>query len=328
MNKILIIGGAGYIGKRLVDMMCKHGGFEISVLSRVGRAPSVPLNTDVQIVKGDLLDPESISKAIERGSQVVNLAYMWNADEVQNIAAMKTLASACTRHGAKRLLHCSTASVFGRSPDNWITEETPCNPLSSYGICKLKIEEVIDIAGRDIDTVTIRPTAVFGPGSNTLSALSQDIYSGSRLKNYLRLCLFNKRRMNLVHLDNVVAAIIFFLEKKDDIGGGKFIVSDDDDRSNNFIDVSRALQFPGCVPPLPLPLIPIPSLFLSAALAGLGRDNINPMRNFSSQKLFDAGYGRLVSFSDGLRDYAAWYRNSVSSGSDRPVVEDEGFNNQ
>jgi nucleoside-diphosphate-sugar epimerase len=324
---VLIIGGSGYIGKRLVDRLGAHGGFQVSVLSRIGRAPSVPKNAGVRIVKGDLLDPESISRAIERGSQVVNLAYMWNADAAQNIAATKTLASACTRNGVKRLLHCSTASVFGRSPEMWISEKTPCNPLSPYGIAKLKIEKIVDIAGRDIDTVTIRPTAVFGPASNTLSALAQDIYSGSRLKNYLRLCLFNKRRMNLVHLDNVVAAVMFFLEKKDDIGGGKFIVSDDDDHSNNFIEVSRALQIPGCVPPLRLPLVPIPPLFLTAALAALGRDNINPMRNFSSQKLLDAGYKRVVSFSNGLRDYAAWFQSSVSSGSGDTVIGEKGLKN-
>ena len=82
----------------------------------------------------------------------MHLAYLQGGVERGNLAATANLLEACKDANIRRLIHCSTAAVLGRVPDNIITEETPCNPVSNYGVTKLKIEKaVVDAAVGSFD---------------------------------------------------------------------------------------------------------------------------------------------------------------------------------
>ena len=212
--------------------------------------------------------------------------------------------SCCTSNlnppNVKRLIHCSTAAVVGWSPDNLITE---------YGITKLKIERAIRAAAHDnLEISILRPTSVFGLDGEPLKKLAADLVAGNRLLNYLKSCLFGYRRMNLVHVANVVAAISFLTSYQENVDGEVFIVSDDDAIANNFAEVRRTLMYFLDCPDYALSPIPLPQWVLSLLLRSLGRNNINPNCNYSQSKLQNLGFKRSVIFEDGLMEYASWCR--------------------
>lgn len=306
MRSIAITGASGYIGESLVSGLLSDGGCRIKLLSRTGVTQS-PSGDSVEIVTGDLLEPASLQGFLEPGCTVVNLVYLWDAGEKANMAAMRNLVAQCKAAGVSRLVHVSTAAVAGRADHNLVDEATPCEPISEYGTTKLKVEALLrDESQGSFDLVILRPTAVFGPGAEPLAKLVRDLLAGPRFRNYVKSSLFGKRRMNLVHVANVVAAIIFLSTHSGYFGGEVFIVSDDDDAdANNFRDVETALMRGFGLPDYALPRIPLPLGVLRMMLRFLGRNNINPRCNYSGQKLQGLGFRRPMSFEAGLAGYIA-----------------------
>lgn len=308
MKTIAITGASGYVGRQLISALLREGSFRVKVLTRTGTADGLAPG-GVELVKGDLLSPASLQGFLEPGCIVVNLVYLWDAGEAANMAAMRHLVEECKTAGISRLVHVSTAAVAGRVEENLLDEATVCEPTSEYGITKLMVEGLLrDESRGGFDLVMLRPTAVFGPGAEPLSKLAKDLLSGRRLRNYLKSSLFGQRRMNLVHIDNVVAAIVFVADHAKAFSGEVFIVSDDDAVANNFRDVESALMRGFGLADYPLPRLHLPLGVLRALLLLLGRNNINPRCNYSGQKLQGLGFHRPMSFEAGLAGYIVFYQ--------------------
>lgn len=314
MNKTIAIAGAsGFVGKHLVSGLLHEGGYQIRVLSRDRQRDlrEQRFESGVEIFEGDLSDPDSLSRFLVPDCIVINLVYLWTSGEELNLICTHNLLAACKDAKVSRLIHCSTADVAGRVQENLIDEKTQCLPATDYGKTKLKIEQAIfDFAKDHFDAVILRPTAVLGIDGEQLKKLAVDISSGNRWKNYLKSCLFGRRRMNLVHVANVVAAIIFLSRHAGRFEGEIFIVSDDDDPKNNFIDVEQFLMNALGVKKYFLPRLPVPLALLRCLLTLMGRNNVNPRCDFDPGKLRKLGFKNPVSLSEGLAEYAAWYRVS------------------
>lgn len=305
MQTIAITGASGYIGKNLVEALMQLGVYQIKVLSR---SMGESLLAGVRVVLGDLEDPESLIGFFEPGDTVINLVYLWGAGESKNLAVIDNLLRACKQAKVKRLIHCSTAAVVGRVKVDVITDDTPCHPVTEYGLTKYKVEcAVTDAAKAGLDVVTLRPTSVFGPSGAPLKNLADDLVAGNRLKNYLKSCLFGRRRMNLVSVTNVVAAIEFFIRSEVKFHGEVFIVSDDVSSMNNFVDVEAYLLAKFLVKPYGFPRLPISSSVIAILLRLMGRNNVNPNCNYVSNKLNKLGFWPPKPFEDALAEYAEWY---------------------
>lgn len=307
MKTIAVIGASGYVGRKLVSALLRDGTFRVKVLSRTGVVDYLS-SCDAELVKGDLLSPDSLLGFLEPGCIVVNLVFLWDAGEDANMAAMRNLVSACRAATISRLVHVSTAAVAGRVDTNLVDEATACVPISEYGSTKLKVEALLrDASLGGLDLVILRPTAVFGLGAEPLSRLAKDLLGGRSFRNYLKSSLFGRRRMNLVHIDNVVAAVIFVANHANAFLGKVFIVSDDDAIANNFLDVESALMRGFGLADYSVPRLPIPLGVLRMLLLFKGRNNINPCCNYSGQKLQGLGFHRPMSFEAGLANYIAAY---------------------
>ena len=308
---IAITGASGYIGKSLTKHLMYQKGTRFRILSRNQNEIFPQDGANLEVYAGDLKYLPSLVNFLEPNCTVVNLAYLWGKTTEENLNVMLNLVEACKRVGIKRFIHCSTAAVIGRASDNLIREETPCRPYSHYAVTKHLIEELILKESRgNFETVILRPTSVFGPGYAPLQKLSFNLSSGNRLKNYLRSSLFGKRYMNLVHIDNVVAAFLFIISIERKLDGEIFFISDDNSDMNNFRDIEKFLikEF-DCLDYRISPF-PMPPILLSVLLCMLGRNNINPKCLYSGEKLFQEGFRKSVSFEAGLRGYAAWYKNN------------------
>lgn len=314
MHTVAITGASGYIGRHLVAQLNQLTDVRVKVLARKRPRPEGDINfgKGVEVVEGDLHVPSSLSGFLEPGCTVVHLAYLQGGGQTENLRATATLVEACQVAKIHRLIHCSTAAVVGRVNDDTVSEATPCHPVSEYGITKLKIEEaVLEASKNSFDSVILRPTSVFGAEGGSLRKLVGDLIASKNIRNYLKSCLFGERRMNLVHVDNVVAAIIFTIHQEKSFGGDRFIVSEDDNAKNNFADVELFLMRQLKVADYRVPPISFPLSWLSFLLKLLGRNNINPRCNYSPAKLLALGFERPVKFEAGLKHYSDWYRSTL-----------------
>ncbi len=321
VHTVAITGASGYIGKHLVAQLRQLGDVRIKVLSRsTHRSPDqMEYGAGVEVTVGDLHMPATLQGFLEPDCTVVHLAYLQSGGEAENLRATGTLLDACRSSGVRRLIHCSTAAVVGRTPDDTVTEDTPCKPYSEYGVTKYKIEQAILHASASacgFDVVILRPTSVFGPEGGSLKKLVADLIARKNFRNYLKSSLFGKRRMNLVHVANVVAAIIFTINHEKPFDGALFIVSEDDNPKNNFSDVEQFLVRQLGVDVHRFAPIPFPLELLSLILKVLGRNNVNPRCNYDPSKLLHLGFERPTDFEVSLKNYSDWYQSA-----DNPIQQ-------
>ena len=316
---IAITGASGYIGRHLIDRLARDGAHRIKVLSRTSpTALAGAFGAGIEVFSGDLERPESLVGFLEPGCTVVNLVYLWGAGEVVNLSVMGHLIDACDAARVGRLIHCSTAAVVGRVPDAWVNESTPCRPVTEYGISKLKLEQAFKEGAQGrFDLAILRPTSVFGPDGDPLKRLAGDLAGGKSLRNYLKSCLFGRRRMNLVHVENVVAAIEFLVRYDEKLCGETFIVSDDDADANNFSNVEVVLMAAFGQKGYRIQTLSLPLAWLASILWLMGRNNVNPHCNYDPGKLLALGFVRPVTFAEGLENYARWYRSAHLSQSEQ-----------
>ncbi|WP_076590909.1 NAD-dependent epimerase/dehydratase family protein [Herminiimonas arsenitoxidans] len=311
MNTVVVVGASGYIGRHLVAELTSFANVRIKILTRSFQEDEAKKNysNDVELIEGDLCDPASLNTLFEPGCTVIHLAYLGGAGESKNLAATLNLTNACRAANVNRLIHLSTAMVSGRAVKSTVSEEDLCFPITDYAVTKLKVEQMIIAAAQgNFQTVILRPTAVFGQNGENLKKLTNDLLAGRRVRNYLKSCLFGKRRMNLVHISNVVAAIVFLQKSSDTFDGQVFMVSDADAALNNFRDVECILMRELNIPDYRFPRLQLPLFILSGVLTLMGKDNTNPQCDYVSQKLARLGYEKAIEFESGLIEYAASYR--------------------
>jgi nucleoside-diphosphate-sugar epimerase len=117
--------------------------------------------------------------------------------------------------------------------------------------------------------------------------------------------------MNIVCVNNVVAAIKLLMLTDEKINGEVFIVSDDESPYNNYRYVERYMMHSLGLSGYQFPVVPAPHFALGMLLRFAKRSNINPRRIYSCQKLLSIGLKKDVSFENGLADFADWYKKHI-----------------
>ncbi len=309
---VAVTGASGFLGRHLVSFLHEHPDVDLRVLVHRHQL-SLPGDHDrVRTVPGDLLTLDGLDLLLAPDCTVIHLAYSDSLSGMENLKAASNLADACVKACVRRLVHCSTAVVAGRAGDDLINENTRCRPAPGYEITKFEIERMLveKAAGR-FDLAILRPTAVFGPGSRNLLKMADDLNSGNRTLNYLKSCLFNQRKMNLVSIGHVVSALSFLAFAQRKWNGDVFIVSDDDHPWNTYRNVEKYLMNALGRPDYRIPRFPVPAFVLSAMLRIAGRSNSNPHRLYDAGKLRAAGFQNTVSFEGTLLTFADWYRQRL-----------------
>jgi nucleoside-diphosphate-sugar epimerase len=173
MSKVLITGGAGYVGSRLVPQLLDLG-HEVTVYDILyyGR-DFLPLeNPRLKVVGGDLRDIQALGAALDGIEIVIHLACISNdasfvldeaLSETVNFDAFEPLVIAAKQAGVRRFIYASTSSVYGVSEVPNVTEDHPLVPLTLYNKFKGMCEPLLfKHQSDDFVCVTIRPATLCG----------------------------------------------------------------------------------------------------------------------------------------------------------------------
>jgi len=178
--KIFVTGGAGFIGRHLVDSLLKtdnvvtiYDNFKNSSEDKVAYL----VKNGVSVVKGDVTDYEFLSKKIVGSDCVVHLAAEIDVQESikfpyitnhVNVTGTVNLLSACVSQKVRNVIAASSAAVFGNSKDLPLSENSNYAPISPYGASKLCMEHYMQAFSNssDLNCIALRFFNVYGCGQS------------------------------------------------------------------------------------------------------------------------------------------------------------------
>jgi UDP-glucose 4-epimerase len=186
-SRVLVVGGAGFIGSHVVGELLKTGVGEVVIYDNFVRGKMTniaPYLADkrcrVHPNGGDIRDVDMLDDAFKGMDYVIHLAAMWllhckdfprTAFHV-NIEGTFNILEACVRHKIKKLVYSSSASVYGDAVEIPMTENHPFNNRNFYGATKISGEAMCrafhDRYG--LDYVGLRYMNVYGPHQDQMAA--------------------------------------------------------------------------------------------------------------------------------------------------------------
>lgn len=212
MARILVTGGAGYVGHALVPQLLDDM-HEVVVYDTFWFGDALPQNARLKRVKADLRDVKAFSDAVKGCDTVIHLACISNdtsfaLDErlstTINLHAFKPLLRAAGNAGIQRFINASTSSVYGVSDAPEVFEDHPKVPLTLYNRYKWECEEILAAADPKFTWVTIRPATVCGYSPRCRLDLSVNILTNHAV-NKGKITVFGgaQKRPNL-HIQDMV----------------------------------------------------------------------------------------------------------------------------
>lgn len=202
-SKIVVLGGGGYIGRRIVVALAASDWAQ-PVAGFRGSAPRV--GPGVEQVQVDAADHDSLRSALQAADGIVNCV-AGDADTITaNALALVAVLPQLPRR--PRLVHLSSMAVYG-DQDGLVREQAAIvTPAAGYPRAKREAELIL--AGSSQPMCLLRPGLVYGPGSRYWSRMVGSMLVAQRLGD---LGLLGEGICNLVHVDDVAAACLLALRE-------------------------------------------------------------------------------------------------------------------
>ena len=172
MTKILITGGAGYVGAVLTPYLLDKG-YKITVLDLMIYGEDVlKKNPNLEIIKGDIRDTELLNRVLPDHEVVIHLACISNDPSFElnptlgksiNIDAFSPLVEIAKKNSVKRFIYASTSSVYGIKKEKDVNESMSLEPLTDYSKYKADCEVILKkYISENFTPIIIRPATVCG----------------------------------------------------------------------------------------------------------------------------------------------------------------------
>ncbi|WP_248803092.1 NAD-dependent epimerase/dehydratase family protein [Pseudomonas sp. MWU13-2100] len=234
-ERILVTGGAGFIGSHLVDALLAKG-HAVRVLDDLssGKVSNLPLsNPALKLVIGDVSDAATLAEAMRGCSAVVHLAAVASVqasveDPVRthqsNFIGTLRVCEAMLAAGIRRVVFASSAAVYGNNGEGTaIDEDTPKSPLTPYAADKLASEYYLDFYRRQhgLEPVILRFFNIFGPRQDPSSPYSGVISIFSeRAKTARPITVFGDggQTRDFVYVEDLVKILVQGLERAQPTG--------------------------------------------------------------------------------------------------------------
>ncbi len=175
--RILVTGGAGFIGSHTVDALVAAGAGEVSVLDDLSTGKRIQVNAKAALYQTDLRDAAAVAAVVAKARPeiIFHLAAQMDVrrsvadpafDAQVNLVGFLNLVESARRHGLKRVIFSSTGgAIYGEQDEFPCTEDHPRRPVSPYGVAKLATEAYLFFYKVEygIDYLALRFANVYGP---------------------------------------------------------------------------------------------------------------------------------------------------------------------
>jgi nucleoside-diphosphate-sugar epimerase len=320
-KSILITGANGFVGSRLCRRFLDQ---KYRVIAGVRQSADLKLLRDLEVEyrHGDVTQPDSLSEMVLGVDFIVHNAGIVKAKKQDTYFAVnergtRNLLEAVVRHNPeiKKVIMISSVAAAGPSAEGRPLKETdPPHPITTYGRSKLAGEQVALSFADRLNVVAVRPPGIYGPGDKEIFALFKAIY------RHVRPLIGNlKRRLQLVHVDDLTLGVSKALEAET-VSGSVFFIAED--RSYSITEMMTLLEN-GCGKKgIPL-VIPTPLFRLIAAVSEfsfrlvgatpmLTREKTRELNASWEMDITSArdalGFRSQIPFAEGARQTFDWYK--------------------
>ncbi|HEV3163159.1 MAG TPA: SDR family oxidoreductase [Isosphaeraceae bacterium] len=246
--RILVTGGAGYVGSTLVPMLLEQG-HRVRVYDslRFGGHGLLPCcsNRFFELIQGNVTDLAGVEKALDGMEAIVHLAAIVGypackkepqVAQATNVDGTRTILQ--LRKPDQKIVFASTGSIYGSIPDYVCNEDTPRAPITLYGETKAVAEQMVLDSG---NSVAYRYATAFGVSNRMRLDLMPNDFTYQAVKNRNLIVYEGGFKRTFVHVRDMARSIIFALERWSEVKDDVYNVGHE---SMNFTkeDVARAIM--------------------------------------------------------------------------------------
>ena len=229
IKKILVTGGAGYVGAVLVPKLLANG-FSVRVLDLYIFGKNLWSNNPHQAgcleeIKGDIRDQDLLKHAVEGCDAVIHLACISNDPSFEldpllgrsiNYDAFEPLVKISKESGVKRFVYASSSSVYGISESPHVTEEHPLGPLTDYSKYKSLCEPILLAEqSKEFTTLVLRPATVCGYSPRQRLDLTVNILTNHAFYNEKILVFGGNQMRPNIHIEDITDLYIKVMQFED-----------------------------------------------------------------------------------------------------------------
>lgn len=239
IKKILVTGGAGYVGAVLVPKLLNNG-FQVIVFDAMFFTDRgldlLRSNPNLTIIVGDIRDVSSVKETLTDVDAVIHLASISNdpSGDINskltielNFEATVALVKLARKAGVKRFINVSTSSVYGIKEEPNVTEDLSLRPLTIYSKTKADAEPIVmGLGSPEFTVVTIRPATVCGYSPKMRLDLSVNILTMHAITRGIITVFGGKQKRPNIHIDDITDYYVDLLKlPADKINGGIYNAS-------------------------------------------------------------------------------------------------------
>ena len=231
IKKILLTGGAGYVGAVLVPALLSEG-YHVTVIDLMIYGEDIlEHHPNLEIIKGDIRDQALMGKLIEGKDAVMHLACISNDPSFElnpdlgrsiNLDPFEPMVRLAKEGGVSRFIYASSSSVYGVKEEMNVTEDLMLEPLTDYSRFKADCENILlKYQSSEFTTVIIRPATVCGYSPRQRLDVVVNILTNLAYHNR-RISIFggNQLRPN-IHIDDMVRAYLCILNAPKELIAGE-----------------------------------------------------------------------------------------------------------
>ncbi len=225
MKKILVTGGAGFIGSHLVKRLVEEGN-EVIVLDILLRGNKIERDVfkSIEFVKGDVKNRDLVNKLVKGCDQVYHFAAVLGVDVVADnpvetmdteVIGMQNITESALSHDVEKVIYASTSGIYGHSAmQQSVTETIQVDPRTSYAIAKRYNEIYLAAQNEEkgLNSISLRFFNVYGPSQDSRMVIPR-FFEQALADDDITVFGNGKQTRDFTYIDDTIKACLMLADK-------------------------------------------------------------------------------------------------------------------